>query len=727
MPDTTPTVEHKVTFCRICEPLCGMIATVEDGRLTALRPDKQHPLSAGFACQKGIAFTEVVNDPDRITTPLRRTADGFEPVSWDTAMADIAERVSTILAERGPGAFGWYMGNPGAFSYGHVMSALGFIKGLGRGTHFYTASSQDTNSRLMASQLLYGTPISIPIPDLTRTDLLVVIGANPVVSHGSFLTAPRIKDHMHDIVKRGGRVVVIDPRRTETATQFEWCGIVPDTDSLLLLSLLHVLLTENLADAGRLESVADGMDWLRGQVQRFAPEVTEARTGIDADVVRGLARDLAATPRAAIYGRLGTCVGRYGTLTSYLIDVVNLVAGNLDRPGGSVFGGLGLPGERWVNVAMGALLRRTYRRRRSRIGGIPALIGSEPAALMAKELLTPGQRQIKALFISAGNPVLSVPNGDELASALRSAQLTVALDFYLTETTALCDYVLPVTTMYERDDFPLTFQLFQATPFRQATEAVIAPVGQARTESQIVGELITRLAGRSRVFTVLAALNRAMGGGFSSRRLADGIIRIAGGGDRFGLRRGGLTFDRLTRERPHGTILDPHLETGRLRRVIGYRSGRIQLRHHAITEQIELLSKQQYPAEFPLRMIGMRETRSENSWMHNAPLLMRGERGHHGLMHVDDAAELGIEDGTQVQVRSPYGQITVSVNLTKDIMAGVIALPHGWGHNGTGGWQLANKAGGANVNQLTSSDPGDVEALSGMAWLSGVPVRVSPV
>ncbi len=252
--DNEAHTEHKITFCRICEPLCGMIATVEDGRLVALRPDREHPLSAGFACQKGIAFTEVVNDPDRVTAPMRRTAQGFEQVSWDEAMAGIAARLSTILEAHGSGAVGWYFGNPGAFSYAHVMSAIAFVKGLGRRTHFFTASSQDTNSRLMASQLLYGTPISVPIPDLNRTDLLVMMGANPVVSHGSFLTAPRIKDRMHDIVKRGGRVIVIDPRRSETAAAFEWCGIVPDTDSHLLLSLLQVMFAENLADV---EAVAD--------------------------------------------------------------------------------------------------------------------------------------------------------------------------------------------------------------------------------------------------------------------------------------------------------------------------------------------------------------------------------------------------------------------------------------------------------------------------------------
>lgn len=723
-------VEHKVTFCRICEPLCGMIASVEDGKLTALRPDKDHPLSAGFACQKGIAFTEVVNDPDRVTTPLRRTADGFEEVTWDEAMTDIAARLSGVVRKHGPGAVGWYMGNPGAFSYAHVLSIMAFIKGIGRGSHFFTASSQDTNCRLMASQLLYGTPISVPIPDLTRTDLLVVIGANPVVSHGSFLTAPRIKDRMHDIVKRGGRVIVIDPRKTETAAQFEWLGIVPDTDAMLLLSLLQVMFAEGLAHPDHIVSLADGLDWLRAQVAPFTPEATAPHTGVDADVVRGLARDLAATPRAAVYGRLGTCVGRYGTLTSYLLDVVNLVAGNLDKPGGSVISGLGVPAQRWMNVAMGALLRRTYRRKRSRIGGFRSIIGSEPAAMMAKEMTSPGERQIRAMFISAGNPVLSVPNGDELESALDALDLSVALDFYLTETTAHCDYVLPVTTMYERDDFPLVFQPFQATPFRQATEAVVEPVGQARQEWEIVGELIRRVADESRVFSVIRASGSAMrrlGVPFTPRKFADGIIRVAAGGNRFGLHRGGLTFGRLTRDHAHGTVITPHLRTGVLREAIAYPRGRIRLAHDDIAAEIAAASGLQQPGEaYPLRMIGMREPRSENSWMHNAPLLMRGDRGHHGLMNADDAAELQIDDGSMVEVSSPYGTITVPVTLTKDIMAGVIAVPHGWGHKGTGGWNLANKAGGANVNRLTSSDPQDVESLSGMAWLTGVPVRVSP-
>jgi anaerobic selenocysteine-containing dehydrogenase len=705
-----------------------MVAEVQDGRMVALRADKDHPLSAGFACQKGIAFTEVVNDPDRVTSPLRRRADGsFEEVSWDDALADIAKRLSDIHRRSGSGSVGWYFGNPGAFSYSHLMAVLCFVNGLGLGTHLYTASSQDTHSRLMASQLLYGIPSAVPIPDLNRTDLLVVIGANPVVSHGSVLTAPRIKDRMRDVIKRGGRVLVIDPRKTETAAQFEWLGIVPDTDALLLLSLLQVMFAEDLVDRRRVAGQADGLAWLATRCAPFTPERTEDATGITAGTVRDLARSLARTPRAAIYGRIGSCAGRSGTLTSYLIDAVNLVAGNLDAPGGSVFGSFDIPGEGWAFTALGAFLRFDYRRNRSRVGGFGNLVHTEPATMLAKEITTAGDRQIRALFVSAGNPVLSVPNGAELAEAMPQLELSVALDFYLTETTARCDYVLPVTTMYERDDFPLLFQPFQTTPFRQITEAVVAPCGQARTEWQIVDDLMRRMASRSPAFAALAVARTTaglFGRRLSPRPLADLIIRIGRDGDWFGLRRGGLSFQSLAERHPHGAVLDTELRTGTLRNAVAYPSRRIRLQHNEIATEIDELTRRDNPIAFPLRLIGMRESRSENSWMHNSPLLMRGERGPRALMHAEDARQRGIAEGDGVAVRSPYGKIELPATLTEDIVAGTVAIPHGWGHDGKGGWRVANRAGGVNVNELTSNDPGDVETLSGMAWLSGVPIEV---
>lgn len=719
-------MQQKATYCRICEPLCGMIATVDDGRLVSLRPDKDHPLSSGFACQKGIAFTEVHNDPDRVTVPLRRRPDGtFEETSWDAAMTDIAARVTAIHRRDGSGGIGWYFGNPGAFSYSHILWLNVLITGLGLRTHLFTAGSQDINNRFVASQLLYGSPLALPVPDLLRTDFLVVIGANPVVSHGSVLTVPRIRDRMHDVVKRGGRVLVIDPRKTETASQFEWLGIIPDGDVYLLLSLLQVMFAENLCDRARIVELADGLDWLEPLTASFTPEATHRFTGIEPDQVRSLARELVHTPRAAVYGRVGTSLGQNGTLTTYLLDVVNLVAGNLDVAGGTMFGTLGMPGERTMMKAAGALLRFVYARKRSRVAGFPSVLGSEPAGIMAKEITTPGKGQIRAMFVSAGNPVLSVPNGDELEAALDTLDLMVGIDLYVNETTSHCDYVLPATTMYERDDFPLPFQMLQPTPFRQATEAVVAPAGQARSEWEIIDDLAQRLRRRTPALAAMAAARKVLGRRFTPRATVDVVIRASAGGDLFGLRRGGLSFTTLTADHPHGKVLAANLRPEVLRKVVVYRSRRIRLRHNGISDEIASLSRRDRPSDYPMRMIGMRELRSENSWMHNAPLLMRNSRTQTALIHVDDAAELSINDGDLVRVRSRHGEIEVPVTATKDIVAGVIAIPHGWGHAGTGGWQLANGAGGANVNKLMSSAPEDLEALAGMARLNGVPVSVA--
>ena len=344
------------------------------------------------------------------------------------------------------------MGNPAAFSYSAPVRRDGVHQGHRPSfplLHVVVAGHQQP---AVASQFLYGTPTAVPIPDLTRTDLLVMIGANPVVSHGSFLTAPRIRDSMHDIVKRGGRVVVVDPRKTETAAQFEWLGIVPDSDAYFLLSLLQVLFAEDLVDRRIGGAQADGLDWLAGQCAAFPPEATALLTGIEPATVRELARDLAATPHAALYGRFGTSVGRNGTLDGLPDRRGQPGVGKAGPPRRQRVQHAGHPGQRWGKV-MGAASRSAYRRKRSRIGGFGSVAAAEPATLMAKEILTPGKRQIKALFVSAGNPVLSVPNGDELAAAMCRLELSVALDLYRTETSALCDYILPVTTMYERDDF----------------------------------------------------------------------------------------------------------------------------------------------------------------------------------------------------------------------------------------------------------------------------------
>jgi anaerobic selenocysteine-containing dehydrogenase len=727
--------DEQATYCRICEPLCGMVATVEAGRLTRLRPDPDHPLSQGFACPKGIAFEQVHNDPDRVLHPLRRRPGGgpgdFERVSWETAMGDIVARLRAVHDEHGADAIGWYWGNPGAFSASHTLWLAAFMTLL-RSPHLFTAGSQDVNSRFVASHLLYGAPLAVPIPDVSRVDLLVVLGANPLVSHGSVLTSPRIKEQLHAIVGRGGRVVVIDPRRSETARAFEWLPVTPDGDAWLLLSLLHVLFEEGLADEGALARQASGAERLRALAAPFAPEATAPHSGVEAAAVRELARALATTPRAALYGRTGTCLGRHGTLVSFLLDAVNLAAGGLDREGGAMYGTLGVPGERLLNALALRLVPIGYDHRRSRLGDFPEVLGSEPAALMAKEIATPGPGQIRALFVSAGNPVLSVPNGDELEEALQRLDLCVSLDLYVNETNAHADYVLPATTMYERADFPLPFQTYLTTPFRQATAAVVPPAGEAREEWEVIDELMRGLARRTPGFAALQLVRRALalaGRRLEPRLLLDAVVRLAEGGDRFGLRRGGLTLRRLLERHPHGTVLRPHLRAGVLRDVVLHRDRRVALDQPAIAREVEDLrarAEAGADATFPLRLIGMRELRSENSWMHNAPLLLRGGRRQRARMHPADAAALGLEEGATVRLVSRHGAIELPLALTDELKQGVVAVPHGWGHKGTGGWRRANAAargGGVNVNLLMSSAPEDLERLAGMAHLNGVPIR----
>jgi len=710
--------EQKVTYCRICEAACGMVATVQDGRVTKLRPDKDHPLSRGYACPKGIAMLEVHDDPDRVTTPLRRRADGsgFDPVSWDDALDDIAARMRRIIEAHGGPSVGWYMGNPGAFSYSHPIWVKGFIDALGS-QHYYTASSQDVSNRFAASALLYGSPAVVPLPDLQRTSFLLVVGANPLVSHGSLLSAPRIKDQLHAIVDRGGRVVVVDPRRSETARAFEHVPVRPDSDAWLLLSMLHVVFAEGLADEAALAEQSVGSAWLRAAVRDVTPDSVAARTGIAPDVIRSLARDLATAGSAAVYGRTGSCLGRHGTLVAFLLDALNAVTGNLDRPGGAVFGRPAIS----IDEAAAKAGLDTYATRRSRVGGFPEVLGAMPATLMAQEIVTPGEGALRALVVSSGNPVLSVPNGDALADALEQLELLVSIDLYVNETNRHADYVLPATSFLEREDIPLALLGFYTTPFVQWTGAVVQPRGEARQEWEIIDQLSRRLG----IVPSSDATTRWLKLRLHPSRLVDLLLRTGPHGDRFGLRRGGLTLKKL-RAQPHGIVLAEHLETGVLREKVRHGDGRVRLDPAVIRAALaRLLDAPADDPELPLRLIGLRELRSHNSWMHNAPLLLRGGRQQTVRVHPDDAAALGLADGADTLVVSKSGELTVPVQVTDEVMPGTVAMPHGWGHHG--GWTKANGIGGANVNGLASSETADVEPFSGMAWLSGIPVRLAPV
>jgi formate dehydrogenase len=697
-----------------------MVATVEDDRITKLRPDPEHPLSRGYACPKGIAMLDVQNDPDRVLHPLKKGPDGeFHRVTWDEALDDIGERLRAIIDRHGKKSVAWYMGNPGAFSYSHPLWSKGFVDALGS-PHYYTAGSQDVNNRFAASALLYGSPLVVPIPDLNRTRFLFMVGANPMVSHGSVLTAPRIREQLHDIVDRGGRVVVVDPRRSETARQFEHVPVTPDTDAWLLLSMLQVLFAEDLVDRDFLAEHADGAKELAEMARPFAPEETAARTGVPAETVRELARGMA-QPGAAAYGRTGSCLGRFGTLVAFLIDALNAVTGNLDRPGGAVFG---RPPIALDDVGERAELA-SYAKVRSRFGNFPDVIGNLPASLLPREITTPGELQIRALFVSAGNPVMSVPDGNALEAALEELELCVSLDFYVNETNRHADYVLPSPTFYERDDMPLAFLGFYTTPFIQYTDAVVPPAGESREEWEVIDEIAKRIGIVPFPVKLARMFGRLPGLRPKPRRLAEMLLRTGPSGDLFGLRRGGLNIAKVGRE-PHGIVLSQYIATGVLKDKVRHRGSRVRLAPEEIVGEVRRLSSVNGadPA-FPLRLIGLRELRSHNSWMHNSPLLMRGGRVHALRVHPDDAEAHGLADGAQARLASKSGSVTVPVKVTDEMTRGTVALPHGWGHRG--GWRVANDAGGVNVNLLASADPDDLEPLAGMAFLNGIPVRLEPV
>ncbi|MEO3781773.1 molybdopterin-dependent oxidoreductase [Actinocorallia sp. B10E7] len=685
-----------VTYCRICEPLCGLVATVRDDRLVQLRPDPDNPLSRGFACPKGIAMAEVQNDPERVLHPLRRTPDGeFERVSWDEALDGIAARLKDVPRD----SIGWYFGNPATFSYSHPIWLNGFMGALGS-PHVYSAGSQDVNNRFAASALLYGSPLLVPIPDLKRTDLLLMLGANPLVSHGSLISAPRIKEELAAIRDRGGRVVVVDPRRTETAKAHEHLPIRPDTDAWLLLSLLQVIFAERLEAPFE----ARGTEALKTAVAPFTPEHTETRTGIPAEDVRTLARDLAAARHAAVYGRIGSCLGRFGTLTALLIDALNLVTGNLDREGGVLFGRAPLPVDHLARI--GGLA--SYGRSRSRIGGYPDVLGTFPAGVMAREITTPGPGRLRALFVSAGNPANSLPGGlpaDRL-------DLLVCIDLYLSDTARQADYVLPATTFLEREDFPLAFGQLDLTPHAIWTEAVVPPRGEARQEWQIIEDLARRM-GLGVGAIAPQRLAHRLGVRPGPRMMLDALLRI--GPYRLSLRK--------LRRHPHGLVLADHQKAGTLRKRMLHKDGRVHVAPPEILAEIRRLTEADEPADYPLRLIGLRELRSHNSWMHNVPGLMRGKRTHLARINDQDAAERGIADGDLCRITSARGSLELPAKVTDELAPGTVAVPHGWGHQG--GWSRANAAGGANVNDL--ADPEDLEPLAGMARLNGIPVRLEAV
>ncbi|MBI4362749.1 MAG: molybdopterin-dependent oxidoreductase [Euryarchaeota archaeon] len=708
--------ETRFTFCRICEAACGIRAEVRDGRVVSLRPDPDHPVSRGYSCVKGTrGILSVQNDPERLKHPVKKKGEGWERISWDQALREIGGELRRIRREHGRRSLGVYFGNPTAFSYSHGPAMLAFTRAYGT-PNVFSAGSQDCNNKFVASRLMFGSSLIQPCPDIDRTRFLLMFGANPLVSHFSFVTVPRPHERLQAIIDRGGRVVSVNPRRTETARRVgEHLFIRPDTDLFLLLALLNVIFQRGLHDEPYLRRWTRGWERVREAARPHTPEKTAAVTGIPAPAIRRLAVDFARAPGAVAYTRTGTSIGHFGTLTEAAIHWLNLATGNMDRPGGAFAGGGGL-----LDLPpLGRLGGADRSRERSRIGNHPKVLQTFPAAILADEILTPGPGQIRAMVVTAGNPVLSCPGGRRLAEALEDLDLLVSLDLYINETGSLADYVLPATTFLERDDLWLPAVQFQPIPYAQYTGAVVPPDGEQRTEWDIFLGL-TEAAGLDPGGIPGAGplLKMARGlpllGPPRPQWMLSALLRLFGEVDLTTLRR-----------HPHGLLLKPRRYGEWLRRGPLTPGHRIRMVTPELEGELErareFLGDLRENRNGGLILIGLRELRSHNSWMHNA---LRPREGCLAYLNPRDGKRLGLTGGQAARIEGPGGHIEVPVSLTDDIMPGVIAVPHGWGHTFNSGQSRAREQPGACVNYLASEK--EVEPLAGMSVLNGIRVRVSP-
>ncbi|MFI9377712.1 molybdopterin-dependent oxidoreductase [Streptomyces parvulus] len=737
-------------ICPLCEATCGLALTIDGTEVTAARGDRDDVFSHGFICPKGASFGAVDSDPDRLRAPLVRKDGELREAGWEEAFDAVAAGLRAVADRHGPHAVGVVLGNPNVHTVAGGLYPPVLLAALGTRSLF-TASTVDQMPKHVSSGLLFGDANAIPVPDLDRTDHLLLIGANPLESNGSLCTAPDFPGRLKALRARGGTLTVVDPRRTRTAKLADrHVAIRPGTDALLLAAMVHVLYEEDLVDVGDLAPHVLGVDEVRASVRDFTPEAVAAVCDVEAGVTRALARELAAAPTAAVYGRIGSCTVPHGTLASWLVDVLNILTGNLDRPGGALFPQAATDRTpRPAGPGRGFALGRWT----SRVGGHPEAKGELPLSALAEEIDTatgPGTgTPVRALITIAANPVLSAPDGDRLDKALDSLDFMVSVDPYLGETSRHADVVLPppppaqsphhdfaFNTLAVRNQVRYTRPAVPLEPGRMAETEILARLTLAATgrhgtdPAAVDAMVIEQTLGKSvrdphspvhgRDPGDLAA--RLTGENGPERRL-DLMLRLGPYGDGFGARPDGLTLERLLAH-PHGIDLGPLRP--RLPQPLKTRSGKVELLPEPIAGDLPRL--RQALAERPagLVLVGRRHLRSNNSWMHNIPALTGGSNRCTLHVHPDDAGRLGVSAAQPVRVQGPGGEVTVPAEITDSVRPGVVSLPHGWGHDRPGTRQThAATEPGVNVNQLL--DGSLLDPLSGNAVLNGVPVKLVPL
>ena len=698
-------VQTHYRACNLCEAICGLEIKHQHGRVLGIAGDRLDPFSRGHICPKAVGLQDVYEDPDRLRRPLKRTAAGWAEIGWEQALDEVAARLRDVRARHGAHATAWYAGNPSVHNSGTQLAAPGFLRALGSRSLF-SASSVDQLPHHFAAWQLFGHPLLLPVPDLDRTDHWLILGGNPVVSNGSLMTAPDVATRLKAIQARGGKVVVVDPRRTETAARADAHHFIrPGTDVFLLLAMAQVLFAENRVRLGHLADFTDNMGPLAAAVAEFTPERVAAVTGLAPDTIRGLARELAAAERGVCYGRVGVSVQEFGGLCLWLVSVLNILTGRLDTPGGAMF----------ATPALDVLGKRQaydrYDRFRSRVRGAAEFMGELPVACLAEEMLTPGPGQLRALVTSCGNPVLSTPNGRQLDAALAGLEFMVSIDIYLNETTRHAHYILPPATGLETAHYDVAFHALAIRNTARYSEPLFAKGADARYDWEIFEGLRQRLGPDAHDAAPAPAPE-------NPEAKIDLGLRYGAYGQQ------GLSLDAL-RAAPHGVDLGP-LQP-RLPQVLRTANQRIDLAPPLFLADLArargALAAPPALAAGQLLLVSRRELRSNNSWMHNAPRLVKGRHRCTLHLHPADAAARDLAEGQLVRVRSRVGAVELPVELTENMMPGVASMPHGYGHQRPGTrLNVAAQHAGASINDLT--DETRLDALTGNAALSGVPVWV---
>lgn len=698
-----------------------MAFDVLDGRPIAVGPDHEDALSKGFVCPKGVELLNLERDPDRLTTPMRRLPGGdFEPISWQEAFDTIETRLKYIQSEHGRDAVSVYFGTVFVHKYAVMLVRNALMTALG--TRNWTGtSSQDTSARFASAFLLYGSTLSISVPDIDRTDMLLCIGANPVVSNGSMMTAPDAGRRIRAIRERGGKVVVIDPRRSETAAiADEHLAIRPGTDAALLLSLVAVLYAKGRIDIARLRAATEGWNEVETRLSAFAPEHVERLVGIPKATIERLALEFSSASTSVAYSRVGLGCSRHSTLACYAVELLNIVAGRLGQPGGSMF-----PTPAIDIVVLSRLARSDgFGRHHSRVRGLPETVGELPATTLAEEIETPGPGQVKALLTFAGNPVLSVPNGRRLEQAISGLEFMVSIDVYVNETTRHADIILPPASLLAEDHLDFMFANMAVRNGVHWNPPIVERQPNERLDWEIILEIAERMGGGITGLRPVDEVLNALGIRVTPAMMAELSLRTGHYGDRFLPWRRGLNRKRL-QAHVHGVDLGP-LAPGVGHRLY-HRGGRVRLAAPALLQEMDALAGEL--ANDPpsgLLLIGRRDLRSNNSWMHNLPRLVRGRARCLLFVNPTDATRLGLREGGRAVMTSRVHRAEVTVHLTDEVRAGVVSFPHGYGHAAIKRWQrVAGTQAGESVNDWV--DDADVERVVGMSILNGVPVALEPV